>query len=78
MVRGGVDGIYRCKKIVKVLGEREQDSTHRPFCLEANVASKERSRDVFGKGTLNLSMGDGYSQVGVTAGLSRSARARID
>ena len=78
MVRRCIDSIYRCKKFVKVLGKREPDPTHQPFCLEADVAPKERSRDVFGKGTLNLSMGDGYRQVGVTAGLSRSARARID
>lgn len=78
MVRRGVDSIYRCKRFVKALGKQEREPTHQPFCLEADVAPKERSRDVFGKGTLNLSMGDGYRQVGVTVGLSHPARARID
>jgi hypothetical protein len=56
----------------------EHDHTHQPFDLEADAASKERSRRVVRRKTLGLSRGVVTGQVGVTGELSRSPKVRID
>jgi len=60
VVRRCIDSVYRCRKIVKILGKRGKCRTHQPFDLEVDVASKERSRTVFRKETLNLRIAGGY------------------
>jgi len=78
MVGRGINGIYRCQKIVKICGKREHGCTHRPFDLEADVAPKERGRTLFSKKTLDLSVRVVTGQVGVTTRLSHPPQVRID
>ena len=47
MVGRGINGVYRCQKIIRICGELVHWCTHQPFCLEADVASEGRGRRAF-------------------------------